>query len=191
MKPIDHLLTEIAREHLDIPTLKSRTSDAHDFHEVSVWGVTDALLAAYQAGASGGTAQSGQGQETLDSRHAPEPWTESGMAIVQDAQGNIVADCDSPDLPPARHRVNACRIVTAINACAGIPTGELERGILRDLLVALKGMLGKSDYDATGHCRGCGREREDESYKHCAIDDDVEDCPFGFARAVIAKATAA
>jgi len=57
-----------------------------------------------------------------------------------------------------------------------------------ELLAALKGVLGESDYDAEGYCRGCGREREDEAYKYCAIDDDVEDCPFGFARAVIAKA---
>ena len=40
MKPIDDLFTEIAREHLD----------SLDFHDVALWGVKDALLAAYQAG---------------------------------------------------------------------------------------------------------------------------------------------
>jgi len=68
---------------------------------------------------------------------------------------------------------------------------ERQRKAAPALLAALKGVLGESDYDAEGCCRGCGREREDEAYKDCAIDDDVEDCPFGFARAVIAQAEAA
>jgi hypothetical protein len=40
MKPIDDLLAEIARKHLD----------SLDFHDVALWGVKDALLAAYKAG---------------------------------------------------------------------------------------------------------------------------------------------
>jgi hypothetical protein len=50
MKQIDDLLTTLAREHLHIETLETRRSDSLDFHEVSVWGVKDALHAAYQAG---------------------------------------------------------------------------------------------------------------------------------------------
>src|SRR5258708_5733078 len=50
MKPIFDILTEIADRHLDIPTLQERRSDSLDFHDVSVWGVKDALWAAYQAG---------------------------------------------------------------------------------------------------------------------------------------------
>jgi hypothetical protein len=50
MNHLANLLTAIAREHLFIETLKERKSDRLDFHNVSVWGVTDALLAAYQAG---------------------------------------------------------------------------------------------------------------------------------------------
>ena len=47
---LDALLTRIAQEHLFIDTLETRKSDSLDFHDVSVWGVKEALLAAYQAG---------------------------------------------------------------------------------------------------------------------------------------------
>jgi len=50
METIDHLFTGIARAHLGIETLETRKSDRLDFHDVSVWGVKAALLAAYQAG---------------------------------------------------------------------------------------------------------------------------------------------
>jgi hypothetical protein len=53
MKPIDILLTQIARQHLGIETLKTRNQDALDFHDVSVGGVKTALLAAYEAGSQG------------------------------------------------------------------------------------------------------------------------------------------
>ena len=33
-----------------IDTLETRKSDSLDFHDVSVWGVKEALIAAYQAG---------------------------------------------------------------------------------------------------------------------------------------------
>jgi ABC-type transporter Mla subunit MlaD len=44
--------TAIAKEHLRIETLETRRSDSLDFHDVSVWGVRDALEAAYKAGAN-------------------------------------------------------------------------------------------------------------------------------------------
>lgn len=43
-------LQQIALDHLFIETLETRHSDRLDFHEVSVWGVRSALLAAYEAG---------------------------------------------------------------------------------------------------------------------------------------------
>lgn len=49
-QPLDALLTRIAQEHLFIETLETRKSDSLDFHDVSVWGVKEALIAAYQAG---------------------------------------------------------------------------------------------------------------------------------------------
>lgn len=51
MKQIDDLLTALAREHLGIEMLETRRSDSLDFHDVGVWGVKNALHAAYQAGA--------------------------------------------------------------------------------------------------------------------------------------------
>jgi hypothetical protein len=56
MTAIDQLLTDIARQHLGISTLKTRRSDSLDFHNVAVWAVTDALVAAYQAGLRSGNA---------------------------------------------------------------------------------------------------------------------------------------
>ena len=44
------ILNTIAQEHLNIETLETRNSDSLDFHEVSVWGVEQALLAAFEAG---------------------------------------------------------------------------------------------------------------------------------------------
>ena len=47
---IELLLESIALNHLFIETLETRNSDRMDFHEVSVWGVKSALMAAYEAG---------------------------------------------------------------------------------------------------------------------------------------------
>ena len=51
---LDQLLTQIALDHLFIETLATRNSDSLDFHDVSVWGVKSALMAAYQAGLAAG-----------------------------------------------------------------------------------------------------------------------------------------
>jgi hypothetical protein len=44
------LFQQIALDHLFIDTLETRHSDRLDFHEVSVWGIKSALLAAFDAG---------------------------------------------------------------------------------------------------------------------------------------------
>ncbi len=41
---------EIARRHLQIECLDSRNSDGLDFHEISIWSLRDALIAAFEAG---------------------------------------------------------------------------------------------------------------------------------------------
>lgn len=51
-KKLEKLLTEIAKKHLAIDTLETRNADSLDFKEVSVWGVKEALIAAFEAGAS-------------------------------------------------------------------------------------------------------------------------------------------
>jgi len=45
-------LERIARETLNLETLKTRNSDSLDFHDVAVWRLRDALEAAFQAGMS-------------------------------------------------------------------------------------------------------------------------------------------
>jgi RNase adaptor protein for sRNA GlmZ degradation len=47
---LEQLLNQIAAEHLHIDTLATRNSDRLDFHEVSVWGLKEALQAAFTAG---------------------------------------------------------------------------------------------------------------------------------------------
>lgn len=49
-KDLGNLLQQIALDHLFIDNLETRNSDRLDFHEVSVWGVKSALIAAYEAG---------------------------------------------------------------------------------------------------------------------------------------------
>lgn len=46
----DEIFTKIAQQCLGIETLQTRKSDGLDFHDVAVWGVKDALEAAYAAG---------------------------------------------------------------------------------------------------------------------------------------------
>ncbi len=42
--------TKIAKEILDLETLETRNRDSLDFHELSVWEIRDALVAAYTEG---------------------------------------------------------------------------------------------------------------------------------------------
>ncbi len=50
MTHLDQILTEIAQQHLGLDTLETRRADHLDFHEVAVWALRNALLAAYAAG---------------------------------------------------------------------------------------------------------------------------------------------
>lgn len=43
-------IDSIAREHLHIPSLETQNSDSLDFHDVSVWGIKNALKQAYRMG---------------------------------------------------------------------------------------------------------------------------------------------
>jgi len=43
-------ISQIAKDCLDLDTLDTRNSDSLDFHDLSVWNVRDALLAAFRAG---------------------------------------------------------------------------------------------------------------------------------------------
>ncbi len=50
-------IEQIARDLLDIETLKTRNSDRLDFHEVAVWQVRHALAVAFEAGQAYGKAE--------------------------------------------------------------------------------------------------------------------------------------
>ena len=50
----DQLLAQIALDHLFIETLETRNHDRLDFHDVGVWCVKSALMAAYEAGLAAG-----------------------------------------------------------------------------------------------------------------------------------------
>ena len=63
MKPIEQLLTQIAQQHLDVETLKTRRSDRLDFHDVAVWCLRDALEAAFNAGVEQGSRQAAKSDQ--------------------------------------------------------------------------------------------------------------------------------
>jgi hypothetical protein len=47
-------LASIAADNLFIDTLETRNSDSLDFHDVAVWQLKEALMAAYEAGMQAG-----------------------------------------------------------------------------------------------------------------------------------------
>ena len=47
-------IAKIARDILDLETLETRKSDSLDFHDMAVWQLRDALIAAYNAGREAG-----------------------------------------------------------------------------------------------------------------------------------------
>ena len=51
---INRRLEEIAKTVLDLQTLETRRSDSLDFHDLAVWSIREALLAAYRAGRESG-----------------------------------------------------------------------------------------------------------------------------------------
>jgi hypothetical protein len=66
--------------------------------------------------------------------HTPEPWfvqlsDHPGGLLIKPIPGQVVAQCDEvPEM-----EANARRICAAVNACEGIGTQALERGIIADL----------------------------------------------------------
>ena len=54
---VTQILEKIAREHLNIPTLRARHRDSLDFHVLAVWSIRKALHAAYLAGIRDGRSQ--------------------------------------------------------------------------------------------------------------------------------------
>ena len=69
-KALENLLQQIALDHLFIDNLKTRNSDRLDFHDVSVWGVKSALMAAYQAGLAAGQKTAAKAADQVTQRQA-------------------------------------------------------------------------------------------------------------------------
>ena len=67
---LDQLLARIAQEHLLIDTLETRNHDRLDFHDVSVWAVQSALMAAYQAGLAAGQSTSAKAADQVTQQQA-------------------------------------------------------------------------------------------------------------------------
>jgi hypothetical protein len=81
-------------------------------------------------------------------KHTPEPWYVQpsdypGGLLIKPIPGQVVAQCDQvPEM-----EANARRIVAAVNACEGISTESLEKGVVRELLEAL-GAQEMAEWDA-------------------------------------------
>jgi hypothetical protein len=87
--------------------------------------------------------------------HTPEPWhyeTDYSITTIfapdptgQDPYGTYVAEIDGQDVgrfaSREQHEANARRLCAAVNACQGISTEALERGVIRELREALDYLL--------------------------------------------------
>lgn len=74
--------------------------------------------------------------------HTPEPWfvqpsDHPGGLLIKPIPGQVVAQCDQL----LEMEANARRIVAAVNACKGINTEALERGLIIDLRCILGELL--------------------------------------------------
>ena len=90
--------------------------------------------------------------------HTAEPWEHNGNGLIYGQCGEDHFDpalvCDVMDQPAMGtllpvEEANARRICAAINACQGLPTEALERGVVTELRHALQALLdAASDLDA-------------------------------------------
>lgn len=144
MTHVNPILSQIARDHLNIPTLETRHSDRLDFHDVSVWGVRNALWYAYQAGMNATAANRDERKpiEADASNYSPTPWAyefspytlraigngEAGAIGDQlpafevfDADGTKVFDTNE-DMPSEIQEANACLATAAPDLLAALKT---------------------------------------------------------------------
>ncbi|HEY7330676.1 MAG TPA: hypothetical protein VH592_23755 [Gemmataceae bacterium] len=80
---------------------------------------------------------------TTTASHTPEPWDyDTGFIVAPDPAGEhpdiYIAEIAHSDdegriAPYEQHEANARRICAAVNACRGITTDSLERGVVADL----------------------------------------------------------
>ena len=96
-----------------------------------------------------------EGEMSDEAKHTPEPWFwdqgdigEEYSALYCDIYVDlgdfIVASVNHTDVPIGR--ANAARIVACVNACAGIPTEQLEAGCVRKLVASLQDAIDPFEY---------------------------------------------
>ena len=111
----------------------------------------------------------------MTQKHTPEPWAVSpGDNIsspgIDGPNGEAVVWWTSSQHDEGiPNHADAYRIAAAVNACKGIPTEDLEAGVVADMLEALK--------------------RLEASVRILPPDMDEPDSPLTQARAAIARAT--
>lgn len=102
--------------------------------------------------------------------HTPEPWKAYGFTVLSE-QFRQVADCNTPigtalreeDATVEEDQANARRIAACVNACALIPTEELERCIIGELIVAVKAVHLCGDAGAIRNLRSIMKRIEGET----------------------------
>ena len=93
----------------------------------------------------------------MTQKHSPEPWCTDQMSheeplmdiTIIAANDDRVAKVWIDDAPVedfnARQRLNARRIVACVNACAGLPTEQLESSPLGGVLNGVAGLIAQRD----------------------------------------------
>ena len=101
-------------------------------------------------------------------KHTPEPWDYGDCQNVTDANGKtVVADgiAFATGVPSEESKDVSRRIVACVNACAGIPTEQLEAGCVKRLVKALRRELDREArrYDKTPGASKFFRENNAET----------------------------
>ena len=87
----------------------------------------------------------------MEGKHTPEPWTvcpgdEMSSPGIDGPNGEAVVWWTSSQHDEGiPNHADAYRIAAAVNACDGIPTKELEAGVVADMLEALRFL--RDNYD--------------------------------------------
>ena len=69
-------------------------------------------------------------------KHTKEPWEKSGLNGVYGSKSQQIAVMGDGEYEEVQ--ANVRRIVACVNACEGMTTEAIERGVIKELLKALK-----------------------------------------------------
>lgn len=122
------------------------------------------------------------------SKHTPEPWVVAAKALVRLDHAYLIESVDHHDFEygatlAATSQQDALRIVACVNACAGLPTEQLEASPLGGVLNGVAGLIAQRDellaaLEALDDCYS-ETSRDDltrsELQRHKAVRADVTD----------------